>query len=88
MIGAQLRAVIGKAFKEGNLGKASWFTTTPIEHGFVSSINTIMMRLMRIIMSITATERTHHAKSVNEVSTTNIWAKKSTEVDQFSAQKR
>ena len=51
MIGAQLQAVIGKAFKEGNLGKASWFNTTPIEHGFVSSINAIMMSLMRIIMS-------------------------------------
>ena len=51
MIGAQLQAVIGKALKEGNLGKASWFTTTPIEHGFGTSINTIMMKLIRIIMS-------------------------------------
>ena len=51
MISAQLQAVIGKALKEGNLGKASWFTSTPIEHGFGTSINTIMMRLIRIIMS-------------------------------------
>ena len=33
---------------------------------------------------MTTKESTHYAKSVNEVSTTNTWAKKSTEVAQFS----